>query len=270
MKTEQRNHNLSIVIVTKNEEKNIKDCLKTVGWADEIIVVDMESTDRTRKIARKLGARVFVSDGGPYKLIPYNKNLGFKKAKGKWIFAVDADERVSKKLGEEIMKVIKGSNIYSAYKVRIPTYFWGKWIIYGWDPYQIRLFKKSKTKGYTKNIAHDHLRVDGEVGKLNSPIYHFGHMTIEEFIKKMNLYTTQDANSKITSGAEGVPWYKFFKDPVANFYYQYFKLKGYKHGLHGLVMCIFMSIYYFIERAKLWEMQFKSEEDELHKYDKKY
>jgi len=261
---------LSVVVATKNEELNIEACLRTVKWADEIVVIDMESTDRTRELAGKLGARVYVSAGGLHKLIPYNKNLGIKKAKGEWVMIVDADERVSRQLAEEIMRAIKSHSRYVAYKFPIPTYYWGKWIFHGWDLDQVRLFRKDSCSGYTGKMIHDVLGIRGSVGKLYGRLYHLGHLTFHDFIETMNCYTTTDTALWFQAGAKEVRFVDLFKNSLANFYYQYFRFKGYKDGIHGLTMCLLMAIYHFVERAKLWELEYKKKNDELHKFDEEF
>jgi glycosyltransferase involved in cell wall biosynthesis len=258
---------ISAVVATRNEEKNIKNCLAALAWVDEIIIVDMKSTDNTREIAKKSGANVFISDGGVNKLVAFSKNIGFKKAKGEWILVVDADERVSKRLAREIKKITSRKTSEDAYKIPIPTYHWGKWLFHGWDLYQVRLFKKAKCNGFTQESIHAQLEIKGKIGKLKGSIYHYGHLTVFDFIEKMNSYTSQDAKLKYKAGAYRLSWYELFKDTIYNFYAHFIKLRGYRDGMHGFTMSAMMAIYHFVERVKLWELQYKKDFDEISKFD---
>lgn len=264
---------VSIVIATRNEERNLPDCLESVRWATEVIVVDMRSTDRTREIAQRVGAKVIASEGGPYRVVPYNKNLGLKDARGDWVFFVDADERVSRSLEAEIRSTLPAA-VHAAFQVPIITYFFGRWLEHTVDPYSTRIVRRGATTGYSGRSAHDFLAIDGTTGRLTAPLFHFGHPSVETFIEKMNRYTSQDVKAVVETGVGGamvkpigrVRWFDLLKDPAVNFYYQFVRNRGYRDGMHGFVVSLLISIYLFVERAKIWESQWKRHHDELNRY----
>src|SRR3989344_1081897 len=168
---------LSVVISAYNEEKNIKDCIDSLrDLADEIIVVDNSSTDKTAEIAKKLGANIFTQENDPSR-IDLQKNFGFSKATCDWILSLDADERVTPELTSEIKSNIQHptSNI-QGYEIPRKNIIFGKWIEHtGWYPdYQLRLFKKGKGKFEEKHV-HEMIKLEGEPGKLVSPIIHYNY-----------------------------------------------------------------------------------------------
>lgn len=244
--------NISVVVSAYNEEKKIEDCLKSAkAIADELIVVDNSSADSTPAIAKNLGAKVFTKENNL--MLNVNKNFGFSKAKCDWILSLDADERVT----DELAKEIRDLNEKSADAFYIPrkNIIFGKWIKNtGWYPdYQLRLFKKGKGKFAEKNV-HEMLTVDGTTERLESPILHYNYESVSQFLNKMiNTYTISEAEDKIKSG------YKYssidiVKMPLSEFVKRFFAEKGYKDGMHGLVLSSLQAFYHFIVFVRLWEM----------------
>lgn len=247
---------LSVVISSHNEEKNIKDCIESVEEiADEIIVVDNSSTDKTAEIAAKAGVKIFHQENDPKK-IDLQKNFGFSKATGDFILSLDADERVSAKLGEEIKKIIQLESNIAGYQIPRKNIIFNKWIKNSiwWPDYQLRLFKRGKGK-FTSAMVHQPIDVKGEVRHLSEPLTHYNYNSVSQFVSRMNnIYTEIEAEEIIKSGKK-LHWTEALKMPSSDFLKTYFLQKGYRDGLHGLVLSLLQSIYMFLVFAKVWEKQ---------------
>lgn len=243
---------ISAVLAVKNEERRIKGCLESIKWVDEIIIIDHYSEDNTLDICREYTKKIFKSDGGPRNLIEYNKNFGFEKAKGEWILSLDADEVVSPELRDEIISVIQKTN-KDGFLIYFHTYFLGKPLKCSFlnEFGAIRLFKKGKGY-YPCNKNHEKLNIDGQIGSLHNPIEHFWNDTISDLITKTNFYSSQD--SLII--AEKVGIFRLFLKPVA-ICIRTFLRGGYKDGKRGLILSTLFGFYFFLEKAKIWEHQFK-------------
>ncbi len=243
-------YKLSVAIATYNEEKNIKDCLESVKFADEVIVVDGKSQDKTAEIAKKFGARVFSVENQP--LMKKNMNLAFEKCTGSWILSLDADERVSEELQREILEAIDSTE-FSAFKIPRKNIIFGKKIEHtGWYPdFQYRLFKKNHASFPEKNV-HEELDIKGSVGELKNPIEHLHYETISEWISKLDNYTTHEAQKLIAEGKK-LKWHDSITFPLEEFLSRFFAREGFKDGLHGLVLSILMASYWELVFAKIWE-----------------
>lgn len=264
---------LSVVISAYNEEKNIKECLASVKWADEIILVDNTSTDKTVEMGRKFTNKIFVRPNNP--MLNINKNYGFSKATSEWILSLDADERITKELKEEIINATRylpagrhGTLHATRYKINgfwIPrkNIIFGKWIRYSiwWPDYQLRLFKKGKGKFPCKHV-HEYLKVEGKTKKLKSPLLHYNYQTVSQYLYKLDkIYTENEAENIVQSGKKLV-WQDALRMPARDFLKTFFLQEGYKDGLHGLVLSLLQSFYALVVFAKVWEKQgFKIEAD---------
>lgn len=243
---------ISVVISAYNEEKNIEDCLKSAKLiADEIIVINNNSSDKTVEITKKFTDSIFSRPNDPVNLNK-NKNFGFSHANKDWILSLDADERITKELALEIKNKIK-LNEFTAYKIPRKNIIFKKWIAHtGWYPdYQIRLFKKGKGKFPEKHV-HELLKVDGKIGVLSMPIHHENYKSISQFISKLNAYTDSEAN-KIIGEKKDVTWKDALRYPAEEFYKRFFINEGYKDGTHGLVLSLLMAFYWEVVFAKVWE-----------------
>lgn len=246
---------ISVVIITKNEEKNIKSCLESVKWADEIIIVDSFSTDKTIEIAKKYTPKIFVRS---FKDYSDQRNYANQQASEPWILTVDADERVTDDLRKEILEAINNVK-YDAYWIPCLDYMFGKFIKHGgWYPqYHIRLYKKDKTKWVGK--VHEKPYVEGKIGYLKNPILHYSHLKISDFLKKLNRYTSIEAQELYNAGYKPNLLRLIFW-PVIVFVYKYVCKLGFLDGIHGLVLAVSLAYYHFMRYAKLWE---KSQKDNL-------
>jgi (heptosyl)LPS beta-1,4-glucosyltransferase len=243
---------LACVVITKNEEANIQECLASVMWAREQIVVDAESTDRTVEFARAAGAKVFVR---PWPGFGAQKNYGMDQALLEWILIVDADERVPEPLQVEILSRITawkhGDPV--AYEIPRKNYFYGGWVRHaGVHPdYQIRLFRRGSAR-YNDVPVHENLIVQGPIGKLMNPFEHYTERRIRDHFRKFGLYTTLAAEEKGKS-VHAVHARDLLFRPLVVFFKSYILKQGYRDGVRGLIVCVFASMYTFVKYAKLWD-----------------
>jgi len=252
---------LSVVISAYNEERNIEDCLKSAKeLADELIVIDNCSTDKTPEIAKRY-AKVFEQENNPNK-IDVQKNFGFSKATGDWILSLDADERLTPELSREIKSVISNQSSVIGYWIPRKNIIFGKWIKseMWWPDYQLKLFRKGKGK-YEEGV-HKALQVDGETEKLETPIVHHNYVSIHQYLQKLNTYTDIEAKTLVKEGYK-FNWLDSIRFPLNDFLKTFFLQKGYRDGIHGLVLSMFQGFYMGIVFAKLWEKEgFKDVESE--------
>lgn len=246
--------NISVVINTLNEEKNIERAITSVkDLADEIIVVDMESEDKTREIAKKLGAKIFTHKKVGY--VEPARNFAIGKASNPWVLILDADEEVTPALISHIKKVIKEPK---ADYFRIPrkNIIFGKWIKHArwWPDMNIRLFRKGFvswnevihsvpiTQGVGENIEE----------KEEFAIIHHNYDSVEDYIVRMNGYTTHHAKIKIEEGYN-FSWKDTVTKPTAEFLSRYFYGQGYKDGLHGLSLSFLQAFSELVVYLKIWQ-----------------
>jgi len=242
---------LSVVVVSKDEETNIERCLESIKWADEIIVVDAGSTDRTLEIANRYTDRVFVrrDPEGKEGLAELNKNFGIEQANYDWILVLDADEIVPRELKLEIRGILQEDDGFDGYLLLRKNHFIGKWMRHGdwWGRAQnVELVRKGK--GGFPQHSHQPLQVRGKIGKLKNPVIHNNHRDISDSIRKMNLYTTLEANE-----TDKFHLWKLLTYPVAMFGRNYVLKGGWRDGRHGLIAAGLCSVYAFVKQAKLWE-----------------
>jgi glycosyltransferase involved in cell wall biosynthesis len=266
---------ISVVISALNAEKVIEDCLRSVEFADEIILLDNSSTDKTAEIARKYTSKIFKQENDPNS-IDIQKNFGFKKAKNEWILSIDADERVSPELREEIKQILDdGSLVLGApgtnhqeqkpvngYWIPRKNIIFGKWIQHtGWypDP-QLRLFRKDKGS-FEEKYVHAPLKLQGEAGRLTNHIIHENYQSIEQFIKRTTTYAKSEADKKIKEGYV-LTHIDAIRFPFNEFLSRFFAREGYKDGFHGFMLSMLMGFYHFLVFSFIWEKhKFKEAEE---------
>lgn len=243
---------LSVVLTTLNEEKNIDRCLRSVSWANEIIVVDSFSTDRTIELAEKYTKRVYQHE---YPGSSRQVERGIQYATGEWIFVIDADEEVTPELAAQMRQVLSGGSSFTGYEILRKPYAFGKWIEHGgWFPdYQFRFFRKD---GYTANHAEVHggFESKGPKGKLDALLLHHTYETMYSYIQKMNDYTSLQVSNKLKSNPDAkATWHNFVLNPLSHFLRMFLSKKGYKDGIHGFVLAVLDATYSMLLYAKLWE-----------------
>lgn len=258
-------NSISVVISAFNEEEKIKDCLESVkGLATEIVFVDNLSIDKTREIARKYTDKIFTRKNNL--MLNANKNYGFSKATSDWILSLDADERVTPELAKEIESRIMNNELgINGYWIPRKNIIFGKWIQHSiwWPDYQLRLFRKDKGKFPEKHV-HEYVRVDGKTEKLQSPLEHLNYSTISQFLYKMDKIYTESEVEKIVASGKILTWIDAIRFPVNDFLKTFFAQKGYKDGLHGLVLSMLQAMYSEVVFAKVWERQGFKEENSAH------
>ncbi len=249
---------VSVVISAYNEEKKLGDCLASVSWADEVIVIDNESTDATVEIAKKYSAVVLTRKNNL--MLNVNKNYGFTKARHDWILSLDADEQVTPDLAEEIAEVLRQAQEktqhYAGFWIPRRNIIFGKWIKHtGWYPdYVLRLFKKEKGRFEEKHV-HEMISLEGEAGHMKQDMIHFNYETIAQFLRKtIVIYAPNEAANKVRNGYK-LKFRDAFRFPLDEFLSRYFAREGYKDGFHGLMLSFLMAMYHFIVFANIWEMK---------------
>lgn len=248
-----RKSKISVCVISFNEEKNIEECLKSVTWADEIILVDSYSTDRTVELAKQYTSIIMPKVWSGYSDA---KNYALQNASNEWILSLDADERVTQELREEIIEVInEGSRRYTGYKIARRAYFLGKWIKHcGWYPgYVVRLFRKD-AGNFSKSRVHEKLDVTGEIATLKHDLLHFTDDNLLHYFNKFNKYTSLAADDLEEKGTPFRVWYLVIK-PTYTFFKMFILRRGFLDGLHGFILSILSSAYVFTKYAKLWELE---------------
>lgn len=240
--------NLSVVIITKNEEKNIRRCLESVKWADEIVMIDSESTDGTVSIASEYGAKVFSPEWRGYGPA---KQDGVARANGRWVLSLDADEVVSKELGAEVRDIVSNGSKFNGYYVTRKTNFLGRWILHcGWYPdHVLRLFKKSEGD-FNDAVIHERAVVNDPVGYLRGEILHYCYPTLELYLDKFNHYTTIGASEAFRKRKRAGVFAIMIK-PMASFVRHYFVKQGFRDGLEGFVLSVMSSVAVLVKYMKL-------------------
>ena len=243
---------ISVIVITKDEEKNIIDCLKSVDWADEIIVVDSESTDRTVELARQFTDKIFTRKWEGY--VP-QKRYALNLAGYEWVLSLDADERITPELKQEILNLTPGN--FSGYKIRRKNFLLKKEITScGWEKdYQLRLMKKDKTS-FSDRLVHEKFIVDGEVGTLKYPMLHYTFSSFTDYLNKINYYTSLKSQ-ELFKKKKKVGAFTIFSHTVSAFFTFFILRKGFKDGVYGLIISFLHSVSTMMNYVKLWELQNK-------------
>ena len=243
---------LSVIIITYNEEENIRDCLESVQWSDEIVIVDALSSDRTVEIAREFTTRVFQNKWTNFS---QQKNLVLGKASNEWVLNIDADERVTPELKEEILNILNSqSPPFNGYYIARRNHYLGKWIRHcGWYPdYKLRLFLREKGK-FNERMVHESVLVEGRKGHLKSCLDHYSYKNLSDHLNKIDKFTSLAAEEMFTNGKKGRAFDLLFRPP-AKFINMYLIKKGCLDGTYGLIVSIIGSFYVFMKYLKLWQL----------------
>jgi len=243
---------LSVTVITLNEERNLRPCLESVRFADEIIVVDSGSRDLTQSIAKEFKAQVFQE---PWRGFAEQKNSAQEKAKGPWILNIDADERVTEELRLEILKVLKEDPPVKGFRMPRKNYFCGQWIRHGgWYPnYQMRLYRKDAGR-FAPREVHEQVEVKGPVGTLDSPLEHHTYHSISDYIKRMDHYSELSARQYLKEGRR-VSWPKILLRSWFTFIQMWVLKRGFLDGANGLILAVLYSQYTFIKYSKLKKLR---------------
>jgi glycosyltransferase involved in cell wall biosynthesis len=283
---------VSVVIIAQDEGANIAGCLESVRWADQVVVVDGGSRDRTAEIAASLGAQVHHNAWPGFSV---QRDLAISLATREWVVALDADERVPPPLAEEILQVVRAGGLgKSGYLVFRDTYFLGRHIRHGgWGGRPVlRLFRRNHGRADGR-IVHEGIVVDGPIGRLTQHLAHYSHASLQDYIQNMNRCTSLEAQEAVLLGLRsswlppvgpllraGRRWlasdrsyhtaYGLLKDELKNrvawvplqpfapflrFFQMYVLQRGFLDGWHGLYLSLLSAVYVFVKQVKLWELR---------------
>jgi glycosyltransferase involved in cell wall biosynthesis len=243
---------LSVTVITRNEAADLAAALQSVVWADEIVVVDSESTDDTVAIARQFTNRVVVRPWGGYVA---QKNFAASLAAHEWILSLDADERVTTELAGEIRELLDGEPAHDAFRMPRVTWHLGRWVrSTDWYPdYQVRLYKRSAAR-WTGRHVHETVNADGAIGQLNGELQHFAYKDIADHLETIDRYTTYAARQMHEDGRHA-GLVRLAAHPPLAFLRNYVAKGGFREGTPGLVISAMNAYYVFLKLAKLWELE---------------
>ena len=264
---------ISAIVIAKDEEVMIADCLDSLSFCDEIIVVNNLSNDHTVEIAQRMGAKVFDCDSDSFSTL---RNFGLKKAGGEWALYVDADERVSAELVAAIKSQISrqrrgsqraanlppkarlakgGKSQLAAFKIMRKNFYLGN---HEWPKIEKmeRLFKKDKLKGW-KGELHEGPIVEGQIGEIEGFLLHYTHRNLFEMLEKTIKWSKIEAKLRFDHGHPKMAWWRFPRVMISTFFDYYIRQEGYKVGTAGLIESMYQSFSIFVTYARLWELQNK-------------
>lgn len=237
---------ISAIVLTKNEEKNIEACLKTLQWCGEIIVVDDYSEDRTVEIAKRNGAKVYLHRLGND--FAAQRNFGLSKAIGEWVLFVDADERVTPALREEIAN---GGTNYDGFNLKRQDYFGGRWLRHG-ETANVKLLRLGKrAAGKWQRKVHEFWDIKDNIGELKNPLLHYPHPNLDDFLGHINFYSTLHAEAFYEHGVKPNPFW-IIVNPLGKFIINWIFKLGFLDGTAGLMMALIMSFHSFLAWSKLY------------------
>lgn len=245
---------LSVTIITFNEERNIKDCLESVKWADEIVVVDSGSSDKTVEICKDFTDKIFFH---PWIGMKEQKQYAVNKASNLWIFSIDADERLTDAIEDFILQELKNPS-YDGYRFPRQNYFLGKWMKHGgWYPDMVLRFF-NRDKGYFGGInPHDKVIIkSGRIKTVPFPLVHNTYNSISQYLIKQNLYSSVSAMERVKAGKKAMPLLIPVKT-VWKFVETYFIKWGIMDGFHGFVAAMGATYSTFLKCVKIWELSGK-------------
>lgn len=247
---------LSITCIGHNEAYHLKELLpELLKWGDEVIYVDCASEDQSYELAESLGCRVFRRPNDMN--LNVNKSYAMEQAQGDWIFYVDPDERFEKALMDEVAAKISVTTA-SAFKLPRRNHFFGTWLRHGgqYPDTQLRLFRKGKGR-FPNEHVHESLQIDGPIEMLTNPMLHYPYLTISQFLKKMDFYSTFEAKFLYEKGVRPSFWnsvkYLFLK-PKNRIFRRYVLKGGFRDGIPGLFAAVFDGVGWMLRYFKLWEM----------------
>lgn len=243
---------LSVAVITLNEEDRLPECLESVKYADDIVVVDSGSTDRTVDVAKKSGARVFIE---PWKGFGPQKQFAIDQCLHEWVLLLDADERIPPETAEEIRAIVGAATKYRAYTLARKNFFAGRWIRHGgwWPDRTVRLFRKNAGRMPSK-MLHEALEVDGEIGEMKKPIIHYTDRNLQQVIEKINLYSSVGAEELFQKGQNASVAKAVLRGGWA-FFYNYFFRFGFLDRSEGFIIAVCDAVNNFYKYVKLREMR---------------
>lgn len=247
---------ISAVILARNEERNIANCLETVRWCDEIVVVDMDSSDRTLAIAQEYTDRIFTHE--TVSAFDIAKKYAVEQARGNWILLIDADEMIPVTLADRLREMV-GSDSCDVIEIPFKHYIMGDWVKNsGWGHSPLpRLFRRGTIR-FEKTIhGYMHVEAGARVERLrpfdDGCIIHFNYTDSSHFIEKLNRYTSVEAEHLYERG-QTFACPALFRAALREFHGRYVKAEGYRDGVRGFALCVMMTFYRVLTHIKLWEL----------------
>jgi len=255
MNKELRRNTISAIIIAKNADGLIEDCLKSIKWVDEIVLVDDASTDKTISIAKKHNALVVNNKSDSF---ARRREKGARMASGEWLLFIDTDERVTPALKKEILKETREGNVDS-YAIPRQNIFLGRKMRWGgwWPDYVLRLIKKGSLESYTGDL-HEQPVIKGSTAKLKNYFIHITHRSLSEMVEKTNKWSEIEARLMFEAKHPPMNVRRFATAMLREFWYRAVLKLGFLDGLVGVIEIIYQMFSRFISYAKLWEMQNKT------------
>ncbi|MDM7997358.1 MAG: glycosyltransferase family 2 protein [Acidobacteriota bacterium] len=242
---------ISATVIACDEERNIEAALQSLSWANEIVVVDSGSTDGTLEICRRYTDRILHRDWTGY---VDQKNFAVENARNPWIFSLDADERVSPELRDEILRLADRGFSRSGYRVPRMAFFMGRWIRHGeWYPdFQLRLFDRTKGKWEGGNV-HESVKIIGAPGFLKGNIHHFTYHNLSDYLRRLEIYSNLAAVDYKQRGKRATARTLLF-NPTAAFFKAFVMKRGFLDGTPGFAVAVMGAVSVFFKYAKLYEL----------------
>ncbi|MDR1434712.1 glycosyltransferase family 2 protein [Candidatus Endomicrobiellum devescovinae] len=248
--------NISAYVLTKNEEKHIRECIESVKWADEIVIVDDFSTDSTVEISKSMGCKVVQNK---FEYFGKQRNFALTQCSNGWVICLDADERITPELKEEIEQELRSTPRADAFIAPRKSKFINRWILHsGWYPDYRHpvLFNKNKMK-YKDQLVHEDIEYNGKKVYFKGDILHYPYDSIKQFVKKSDFYTDLRSKEMFERG-EKFKVLNLFVNPSVMFFKMYIIKKGFLDGLTGLILALLYSSFYTLMKyIKLWELENK-------------
>jgi glycosyltransferase involved in cell wall biosynthesis len=241
---------LSVTVITLEEEEHLRACLESVAWADEIIVVDAESQDKTVEVARAFTDRVHVR---PWPGFAAQKNFALEQATGEFVLSLDADEVVTPELATELRVLLAGSATCDGWEVRRRNIFWGAWVRHGglYPDWQLRLLRRGRGR-FVAAAVHESLRVDGRVGRLEGALLHHSYRGVADFVARAHRYAALAADERVQAGRR-VRAIELALAPLGRFLSMYVVKRGFLDGARGFLLAALYAYYVLIRTAMVWE-----------------
>lgn len=242
---------VSVFLIVKDEEANIERALRSAQWADEIVVVDSGSRDRTCEIARGYTDKIFTRGFTDY---GDQKNFAMSKATGDWLLSLDADEELSPELSEEARKTVARGDACAAYRLRRHSNIFGRWFRFTGtqDDKPVRLFRKGKAR-FVQPV-HEKVEVDGPIGLLKASMNHYTYPDARGYVERFNLYTSLEAK-ELAARKAPCGFRELVLKPLALFFKLYVLKQGFRDGGEGLAFSWLSACYAFTKHAKQWERE---------------
>lgn len=252
---------LTATVITYNEEQNIRECLESLAWVKEIVVVDSGSRDRTLEICRDYTDRVFIN---PWDGYLEQKNVAVSRASHDWVLSIDADERVPEELRQAVERELSAPR-HDGYWISRRNHFLGRWMRYGgWYPDRVlRLFDRRKGRFGGVNPHARVMIADGSVGLIDSHLIHLTYRDFSQYIRKQDSYTQISAVERVKRGRlpSSVTGAELVLRAMIKFAQAYVLKRGFLDGFHGLIAAVGASYFNFIKYAKVWEQGLRADPD---------